>query len=115
MAYTVPTLNQYRKRFPEHDLIDDEIIKTALSDATRVVGTNWTETDYPTGILLLAAHYVEGGPEGSLGGAQIQGESLGPISVSYYRGQRPSGYDTTSYGIRFAQLLAVNVRGPLVV
>jgi hypothetical protein len=114
MAYTAPTVSEFQSRFPEFEDVDDELVQFAIDDATRMVGTNWIEADYKTGILLASAHLTQ-----TIGGAYDSGGlkafSLGPISVTYADGSSIAELNTTSYGQQFISLRNRNVRGPLVV
>lgn len=114
MAHTAPTLQNFRDRFPEFEDEEDEIVEQALTDAGRFVGTKWTETDYPVGIMLLAAHFVQTGAGGYDSGG-LRSVSIGSISVTYADPSAVTELSKSSYGTRFIQLRRVNTQGPLIV
>jgi hypothetical protein len=114
MAHTPPTLDDFRTRFAEFEDEEDEIIELAIADATRMVGTNWLEADYPVGILFLAAHFVQTGAGGYDSGG-LRSVSIGSISVTYADPKAVTELSKSSYGTRFVQLRRMNVGGPIVV
>lgn len=122
MPYTVPTVDDFRARFPEIDATD-AVIQTAINDAADMVDTTWLEKDYQKAILFLAAHYVTIGAAeevGTIGDEQtIASESFGPISVSYQKTEggasNGSTFGTTGYGRRYLELLRLNFPAIVVV
>lgn len=122
MSYDVPTVADFRARFPEIDATD-AVIQTAIDDAADMVDTTWLEKDFQKAILFLAAHYVTIGAAevaGTIGDEQtIASESFGPISVSYQKTEGGasdgSSFGTTGYGRRYLELLKLNFPGMLAV
>lgn len=109
MAYVVPTVADFRARFPEIVATDPQI-QAVLDESERMVDTSWTEADYAPAILYHAAHLINAGQEiGASAG--IQSESFGPISVSYNRGASVSLLSSTSYGQQFEVLRRINRAG----
>jgi hypothetical protein len=108
MAHTPATLESFYQRFPEFAGQDDAAT-IALSDALRGVDTSWTEGDYTIAHALLAAHYLTAGEIAS-SGKEIASESIGPLSVSYFKSD--AGWIATSgYGQRYLMLLRQNRGG----
>lgn len=126
MPYIPPTSANFLKRFAEFDKVDQDRVSSALDEAGRSVDSTWTEGDYATAIMFLAAHKLvtEGAlnPDGVAAAAgtagPIKAESLGDASVTYSdRGAGVYGSDAelsqTSYGAEFAKLRRRNL-GPAV-
>lgn len=120
MAYTVPTLETFRARFPIFSDKDDTMIELIIAEAAGKVDQSWLERDYAPAILYLAAHMVatdnsgegeavEVGDTGS-----ISSESFGGMSIAYSRSvqvttnELHAEYNRTSYGRRYLALLRAN-------
>jgi len=122
MAYTLPTLEQFKTRFPTVVVgKSDELLQMYLDEAAAQVDTSWREADYQLAIMLLAAHNIvsedtatSGGGGGSAGSGIVASESFGGMSISYEgsgSGQDPatsSPWGSTEYGRRFYNLLKLN-------
>lgn len=123
MPYTIPTVDQFRTRFPIFDSAEDGLITVLLEEASGHVGTDWRESDYQPAIMYLAAHLlatdnsgegeeVEYGPAG---GGEVASESFGGMSISYKSGNTGGSlsaserYGSTTYGRRYLALLRSNV------
>jgi len=130
MPYTVPTLQQFRSRFPIFDDKDDSVITALLDEASGQVDTSWRERDYQPAIMYAAAHLLatdnSGDGEdveiGAAGGGQIVSESFGQMSVSYSTGGSAAGslsaserWGSTEYGRRYLSLLKQNKPAIMVV
>jgi len=134
MPYVLPTVDQFKERFPIFSDSDDGIIDTLIVEASHGVDASWKEYDYQPAIMYLAAHLLatdnsdEGDQVeiGAAGGAgAIASESFGSgLSVSYATGGAANAegslssddeFGTTEYGRRYLALLRRNRRGPLVV
>jgi hypothetical protein len=115
MAYVAPTADEFLTRFPEFEGQDDAI-DNALIEAGRAVDTNWTEGDYKPAIMYYAAHLLTASEIAS-SGKEIASESIGPLSVSYFKsGENSDGWITTSgYGQMYLRLLRLNRGGPRVI
>lgn len=124
MAYVVPTPADLQKRFPVFAGVDNDVVQTAITEATRRVDVSWTEGDYNLALMLLAAHYLilDGQGTGQESQAFLNGagefKSMSSGSLSLTRFDRPlegytSPYDATSYGRRFRELLRMNKGGPV--
>ena len=123
MSYDVPTVADFRARFPSFATTSDEEIQIAIDDASDMVDETWLEKDFQKAILFLAAHYLtisSAEVAGAIGDEQtIASESFGPISVSYAKTETGSGngssFATTGYGRRYLELLGLNFPAILVV
>lgn len=112
MPYTVPTVQDFKDRFPEITATDPQI-QSALNEGAAAVDTTWLIQDYQPAILYFAAHVLRSGQ--IIGGpsAGISSESFGGYSVSY---RTDLGYwSTTVYGNNFYRLLRRNKYGARVV
>lgn len=130
MPYVVPTVAQFRTRFPIFDDSSDGLIQMLLDEASHSVDTGWEEKDYQPAIMYLAAHLLatdnssegEDVSVGGAGGGTIISESFGGISASYANQSFSSAgslsaddqFGTTEYGRRYLALLYLNQRGPRV-
>lgn len=119
MAYILPTAADLKARIPAFAEVDDALITFAITDAARSVDNTWTEGDYATAIIYLAAHNMVG--EGVFGretdiASSVTSSKLGDAQDSY--GSLASAgadgygeYGTTIYGVRYMRLLYLNVAG----
>jgi len=110
MPYTLPTVSDFRDRFPEFDSKADTQVEAAITDASRRVDNTWIEGDYQTAILYLAAHLIAVADAAASGGGVIQSERIGPISVTYAvdASTKPGQLASTSYGQYWAELNRLN-------
>lgn len=112
MAYTDPTVDEFIERFPEFAGQEDAAA-FALIEAKLNVDTSWREADYGIAIMLLMAHLMSAG-ESASSGREIASESIGPLSVSYFKSDS-TWLASTGYGSRWLRILRANRSGPLVV
>ena len=124
MPYVLPTVEEFRTRFPIFEDEEDELIDSLIAEAGSQIDQSWREADYQPAILYLAAHLLasdnsaEGDSVdfGGTGGGAIVGESFGAMSVSYANksssaaraGAAYESYEATEYGRRFLKLLRQN-------
>lgn len=59
MAYAMPTVVDFKARFPEFADTAPETITAFMNAATLWVDESWFERDYPYAIIYLAAHYLQ--------------------------------------------------------
>jgi Protein of unknown function (DUF4054) len=108
----LPTVDEFRERFPEFDETSDELIEFALADAgDGISDTIWMEKDYANGVMFLAAHFLTAGTTQSeviTSGESIRSESIGRISTTYGDAAKSSDYASTEYGNRYLRLLRRN-------
>lgn len=121
MPYTAPTANDLRARFPAFADTDDSTIGYWITDAQRIVTTDWIEADYQPAILSYAAHELAlAGLETSSSGASL------PAGVTRFRSgsmdvsvsesaASATGYQATRYGQAFATFLRRNRGGARIV
>lgn len=131
----LPSAQQFKNAIAEFQDMDDDRVDSAMEQASLFVDPLiWSVTDYPWGIIFLAAHFLAtqpGPPQGSIvvGGQTINMDELYASSVSF--GDRrvsfarrstvkggaldPStsimagGLNTTTYGSRYLTLRRRNV------
>ena len=116
----LPTVDDFRERFPEFEERSDEEIEMAISDAGDEISESvWMEKDYANGVLFLAAHFMTAGiAQGEFitdGGPPIKAESIGRLSTTYGDPAKSGDYTSTNYGNRYLRLLRRNVPRLLVV
>lgn len=135
----LPTLADFRARYPEFTLVPDGLAAGVLMEAVLFVDETWRDSDRAPAVLALAAHLLarEGEPgrsstlaaggslataPGSLGA--VTGMSVGDVSVSYSdasstsssaEGDSAADYSTTAYGRLFLRLRARNFPAVMVV
>lgn len=129
MAYTVPTIADFRARFPRYteQVASDALVQMALDRGARNVDTTWTEGDYAEGIMLYAAGWLT--KEGVGTGAEAEMAANGASGYKVMRsgaltlerfdngGGSSSGGDpvlATADGQAFSALRKQNVGGPRV-
>ncbi|KRE07451.1 hypothetical protein ASE63_22390 [Bosea sp. Root381] len=124
MPYVIPTLSQFRTKFPTFAGVGDDTINAAIQEASASVDRSWIEADYQPAILYLAAHIltVDGalyGDIGSIGGVigagLVSEAKVGDVQVKLGSagggaggGGSSSGYASTPYGRRYMELLRRN-------
>lgn len=119
MAYTVPSVADFKARFPEITATD-ALIQIAITDAATWVDNSWSEVDYAPAILFLAAHFLRAGGVAGAGGSSVgvASESFGSYSVSYANAGASIlslSLSLSGYGLRFSELRRRNRAGPRVV
>lgn len=123
MSYTTSTASEFKARHPRFAALADGVVDAYLGEAALDV-VDWSDTDGPVGIMLLAAHLmVEEGAiaptKTALGvGNQIKKVKAGEVETEFAT-ERPAGisgklwatYGSTVYGRRYLALAARNT-GP---
>lgn len=125
MAYVAPTPADLKAMLPAFEAVADATIQIYLDRAARMVDETWTEGDYGTARILLAAHYmVTSGITGTdeMAGFSANGVSRlksGTLDVSFKDdasgGVDYGPYGATLYGRQFWILLKKNKGGPRVI
>lgn len=109
MAYTAPTVADFKTRFPKFAAASEPTLEAILAEVLTQIDDSWIEADYVPAILYLMAHlYVQETTGSTDRPSIITSESLGSLSVSYGVGASKSDYATTEYGRRFARLQRKN-------
>lgn len=124
MPYTLPTLEQFRTKFPTFAGVADATITAAIQEASASVDQSWIEADYQPAILYLAAHiltvdgalYRDLGSIGGIIGAGLVSEAkVGDAQVKLAGSAsggsgsgNGSGLASTPYGLRYRDLLRRN-------
>jgi hypothetical protein len=136
LAYVLPTLAEFRARFPELATVPDSVASLALEEAGREVDDSWTERGYHLGALYFAAHLValalrQGASSDSGGGGGAIGQAVRSVrykdrAVQYYNlpgqssgmggggGAVGDEIDSTIYGQLYKRQLKRNVPSILV-
>lgn len=125
MPYALPTLQQFRTKFPTFADVGNDTIEDAIEEASASVDTSWIEADYQPAILYLAAHILTvngalfgalGGGVGGIVGAGLVSEvklgdaqvKLGSSSGGSGGGSSGSDLASTPYGLQYLRLLRRN-------
>lgn len=130
MPYVVPTVSDFKARFPEFGIVDDNLIGLVLAESIGEIGDSWLEKDRASAQIYLTAHQLamEGEPQRSssaAGGGAFTGPLTGQIvemkdrdvSVRFSdNSTSDSGkvtlsekYQSTAYGQKYWLLLKRNV------
>jgi len=120
MAYTPPTLSDFRERHPAFAAVDDTIVEYWLNDALRFVDESWMERDYAQAIMAAAAHgmalagYLSGPASLAVDGVTSfkSGSFSSSIDASVAQAASGGGWSATKYGREFQQLQRRNFAGP---
>lgn len=130
MAYTPPTLADFRTRFPVFASVPDPTVQAVLNEAIASVGETWVEKDRFPATLYLAAHLLAsegfGGASAGGGGAAVTGavkrRKVGDVETEYSGIARAASgtgalasYYLTIYGQRYVALLRMNFPAVMVV
>ena len=115
MAYVIHTPTEFKASFPDFATVADAVVQEALDEGADHVDQSWDEKDYKLAASLYAAHVLLLNGQGDSNEAQMRGFksfSIGPLSLTpnTAAGDAPDGsLKSTSYGRRYASLLARNV------
>lgn len=120
MAYVVPTIADFKARFPRFAAVSDAVVQSALDEAALAVDDTWaSQADFTLGRLLYAAHVLTLDGQGTSTEAQLAGFNsikMGSLSLTLEkRSGDSSALEATSYGRRFLALLGTNSPMALVV
>ena len=124
MAYDPPTPATLRIRYPAFASVADETVQYWLTDAERVVTTEWAEADYAPALMALAAHNMTITP-----GILIGSDASVPAGVTRFKSgsfevsmsdaaanlAASGGYRATIYGQEFLAIQRRNFAGPFLV
>lgn len=121
----IPSVEDFRERFPEFAETANEAIELAIEDAGDEVDEDvWMEKDYAKGVLYLAAHFLlnygmQAESTEDSGGGLVKSESLGRFSITYDNGasakSSTDALDATDYGARYKRLINRNSKRLLIV
>lgn len=121
MAYTVPTAADLKARYPAFAAVGEPVVDQALLEASNRVDDSWSEKDYPTAIMLYAAHLLALDGLGTSVEVQLAGfKRVKAGSLELERSDKDGAIGagsilSTSYGQRYSELLELNFGGqPLV-
>jgi len=129
-GYWLPTVGDFRKRFPEFSQVPDATVDMLISEASMWVDYDWMLPDYQLAILYYAAHIASRSLRAILlGNAAALGQTIASMSfrdrsVTYnsptqaalqaaesWEGQ----FDTTPYGMMYRMYLYRNAPPVLIV
>lgn len=122
MAWTAPTVADFKARFPNFASVDDATVQIVLDEAVGEVGSTWIEKDRTPAVLHLTAHMLAseglGVPSPGGGGAAVTGavkrRRVGDTETEFVgmggnTSNGPlSGYLSTAYGRRYLELMRRN-------
>lgn len=126
MAFTDPTANDLKTRFPIFDCVLDEVIEAAIAEAAMHVGQSWIDQlNFTTGKLLIAAHIMvcdghvktteselaQLGEFTSINSGRLRLSKAAPRAMS----DTDAWLEKTQYGRRYKQLRARNAPAVAVV
>lgn len=130
-GYWLPSVGDFRKRFPEFSQVPDETIDMLITEASLWVDYDWMLPDYQLGILYFAAHLAARALRAILlGDAASLGQTVSSMtfrdrSVTYFNPVQSQAapavsswdgqLDTTPYGMMFRMYLYRNAPPVLVV
>lgn len=125
MTVSPPTAADLVGRFPTFAAVPAATVTAALAEAGARVDASWTAGDYPSGVMLYAAHILTLDGQGTSAEAALA--AAGALGISTFRAgsleleRRPvTGADAgnllteTTYGRRFLALLRANQPAVLV-
>jgi hypothetical protein len=128
MAYTQPTPEIFKIRYPEFAPVSDALVGLIIDEAISQVGETWLEKDRARAQMLLAAHTLtmEGEPGRTTTGAstagtgQIKRDKVGDTETEFAGSSAsvngdPANYSATEYGRQFLLLMRKNFTGPVAV
>jgi hypothetical protein len=116
MAYTAPTVEDFKEAYPAFDGVDDEVVENALAQAALQVDDTWlSQEDFTQGRMLYAAHVLTMGGSGTSQEAQLgsfKRLKLASLELERAGGDAVAGsWTATSYGVSFLQLQRQNRPG----
>lgn len=117
MAVTPEDLAALRARYPAMVDLNDESATYWLTEAQRIVGDTWNESDRAPAQLAYAAHMasVTGGLTGTADAQGVTSFKSGSFSMSQTDAAASrTGFDATIYGREFLLFRAASFRGPRV-
>jgi hypothetical protein len=121
--YTVPLPGHLQQRYPAFASVPFAVIEYWLTDAMRFVGNSWRSSDYPIGLMALAAHKMSvAGLAPDTSALQVPGGvsrfKMGPMEIDLTpqaaNAKLSADLTSTRYGVEFMTLREANVGGPLV-
>lgn len=123
MAWTPPTVEDFKTRFPVFAAVPEATVQAVLDEAVESVGPSWIERDRTPGVLHLTAHLlaVQGsaGSGAGGGGAAVTGaikrRKVGDVETEFAgvaggaaTGGALDSYRSTAYGVRYLELMRRN-------
>ncbi|CAN7389779.1 DUF4054 domain-containing protein [Neorhizobium sp. LjRoot104] len=132
MAYTPPTVEKFKIRYPEFEPVSDALVQMVLDEAIAAVGDTWVDRDRAKAQMLLAAHELamageparttSGQNSGATTGA-VKRRKVGDVEVEFAGTSGSSGsgggiasmYGSTTYGQQYLALLRLNFAGAIAV
>jgi hypothetical protein len=113
MAYSVPTLADFRTRYPAFDAVADATVEAFLDDGDAETAA-WPDADRSRAVMLYAAHQLASQGLGT--GAIVAGVTSfksGTFSATLSDAAASrTGFSATSYGRDYLDLMRRNFAGP---
>jgi hypothetical protein len=113
MAYVVPTLADFRTRYPAFDAVADETVQVYLDDGDAETAA-WPDADRARAVMLYTAHQLANQGLGT--GAIVAGVTSfrsGSFSATLSDAAAArTGFNATSYGRDYLALMRRNFSGP---
>jgi len=116
MAYTEPTIEDLKARFPAFASVPGPTLTMILNEAIATVGEEWLERDRAPAQLYYAAHLLAS--EGATDGGQsavsgpIKRDRVGDVETEFAgmsaEGAGTMGFGSTAYGRAYLRLLRLN-------
>lgn len=112
MAYTTPTLADFRIRYPAFAATADATIEAWLADGDAGT-TNWPDDDRARAVMLFAAHNLSIGGQGGAIPAGVTSFKSGTFSATLSDAAASrTGYSATVYGREYLDLVRRHFAGP---
>ncbi|PZR88360.1 MAG: DUF4054 domain-containing protein [Stutzerimonas stutzeri] len=118
MAYSTPTADDLKERFPAFSAVADAATDGAIGEAEHLTDASWPDDDRTLAVLLYAAHVLtlDGlgtGTEAQLAGFKRLKIGSLELEASAVASVTAGPLGQTGYGRRFAEL-ARRLRGPAI-
>ena len=113
MAYTAPTLADFRTRYPAFATVADATVSAWLADGDAATGA-WPDDPRPRAVMLFAAHNLALQGFGGAIPAGVTSFKSGTFSATVSDGMASrTGLSATSYGRDYLALARSNFAGPM--
>lgn len=113
MAYSTPTLSEFRAKYPTFAAVADDTVQAWLNDGDGETSA-WPERDRAKAVMLYAAHRLSSAGLGTDAvPAGVTSFKSGTFSASLSENAASrTGWAATTYGREYQRLLRRNFGGP---